>query len=146
MNKEIIVGNDGVLLNIPLVIPEDMEAGSYNVILKNIVMTFNNNSQIKIDRVVGKLTIAAYQLGDANNDGEVNVTDFVFVISYMRGERSPPFVFGAADVNEDSEINVTDIVGIIDIIRGVGSSSASALRMEKIQKLQQQFLSSRRRQ
>ena len=54
--------------------------------------------------------------GDANGDGEVNVSDIVEIVNYIMNKPSDNFVFAAADVNEDGEVNVTDIVMVVSII------------------------------
>ncbi len=58
-------------------------------------------------------------LGDANNDGIVNITDIVAVINYIMNGSAAPFVFENADVNGDGIINVLDITGIVNIIYAV---------------------------
>lgn len=55
-------------------------------------------------------------LGDANNDGEVDVRDITTLISQIMGENPNPFNFTNADVNNDGDINVMDITLVIDII------------------------------
>ncbi|MDO4195993.1 MAG: glycoside hydrolase, partial [Prevotellaceae bacterium] len=58
---------------------------------------------------------SSFILGDVNADGNVNITDIVAVIAYIRGYTGANFIFEAADVNADGVINITDIVGIIAI-------------------------------
>lgn len=61
--------------------------------------------------------------GDVNTDGEVNVTDIVYVADHILGNVDERFDAGAADMNDDNEINVTDIVYIADdILNGVNES------------------------
>jgi len=54
--------------------------------------------------------------GDANGDGEVNVSDIVEIVNYIMNKPSDKFVFAAADMNDDGEVNVTDIVMVVSII------------------------------
>jgi hypothetical protein len=68
--------------------------------------------------------IDLYIAGDANGDGEVNVTDIVEIVNYIMERPSDKFVFAAADVNEDSEINVTDIVKVVSIIMSTNNARA----------------------
>ena len=65
-----------------------------------------------------EITIINYEflLGDANNDGIVNISDIVVVINYIMNGSAFPFVFEKADVNGDGTINVLDITGIVNII------------------------------
>lgn len=48
--------------------------------------------------------------GDANNDGEVTVTDIVSTANHILGVSPTPFVYCNADSNEDGRVTVTDIV------------------------------------
>jgi len=56
--------------------------------------------------------------GDANGDGNVNITDAVCVVDYILGKNPEGFIQEAADINKDGTINITDAVGIVDIILG----------------------------
>ena len=61
---------------------------------------------------------ATVKKGDANGDGEVNITDVSYVLDYINGVSTEGFNADAADVNSDGEINITDVSLIIDIING----------------------------
>ena len=65
-------------------------------------------------------------MGDANGDGEVNVSDIVEIVNDIMGKTSSKFVKALADMNNDGEINVTDIVKVVSIIM----SSNNAARMK----------------
>ena len=54
--------------------------------------------------------------GDANGDGEVNVSDIVEIVNYIMEKPSEKFVFDAANLNGDEDVNVTDIVKVVSII------------------------------
>lgn len=129
--KEIILDKDGAILYMPLTVSEEIEPGDYNIFVKDIVMVNENTEQVLISKTISKLTIPAYTLGDANDDGMINITDVVAVISYMLKESPNPFIFKAADVNCDEMINVTDVVGIIDIMTSGASSAKPEMAMAK---------------
>ena len=61
------------------------------------------------------------QPGDANGDGQVNVTDIVAIVNYIMDNPPAGFNFTAADVNNDGAVNVTDIVQIVNIIMSSGA-------------------------
>ena len=63
-----------------------------------------------------------YIPGDANGDGEVNVTDIVEIVNAIMNRPSTRFVRAAADLNSDGEINVTDIVKVVNLIMTAGNS------------------------
>lgn len=56
--------------------------------------------------------------GDANNDGDVDVTDITTIASYILGQNPSPFNKDNADANGDGEIDVTDITTTASIILG----------------------------
>lgn len=66
-----------------------------------------------------------YTMGDANGDGEVNVTDIVEIVNAIMDRPSAKFVRAAADMNHDGEINVTDIVKVVNVIMSANASRAT---------------------
>ena len=70
----------------------------------------------------------AYQQGDANGDGSVNITDAVAIVNYILGNLSSNFkihaanVDGSVDENGDPVISITDAVGVVNIILNSGQS------------------------
>ncbi|MBO7116371.1 MAG: dockerin type I repeat-containing protein [Prevotella sp.] len=65
--------------------------------------------------------------GDANRDGQVNVTDIVAAVNKIMEKPSADFNATAADVNFDGEVNVTDIVGMVNIIMKSGTQNVREL-------------------
>ena len=56
-------------------------------------------------------------LGDVNEDNNVNIQDIIIIINFILGNLNPSqYEFSASDINEDGVINVLDIVLIVDII------------------------------
>ena len=59
-------------------------------------------------------------LGDANNNGEINVVDIVLVVnSIFFPMMSDPYQLYASDFNQDQIINVVDIVQVINLILNI---------------------------
>ena len=57
------------------------------------------------------------ELGDVNEDGEINILDVVVIIGFIIGlEVHSDAESSSADYNQDGEINVLDVVSIIDLI------------------------------
>jgi hypothetical protein len=54
----------------------------------------------------------AYELGDVNTDGAVNISDVTALIDYLLSGSGINTDY--ADVNEDSEINIADVTSLID--------------------------------
>jgi M6 family metalloprotease-like protein len=59
----------------------------------------------------------AYMSGDANSDGEIDITDVVFLINYLFVPGSPPpNILASGDVNCDGTINASDVVYLINYL------------------------------
>ena len=57
-------------------------------------------------------------VGDANNDGSINITDIVAIIDNVILMGVQPDNLCSSDVSGDGIVNVTDIVAIVNIIMG----------------------------
>jgi hypothetical protein len=58
----------------------------------------------------------AFLCGDANNDGQVNIGDAIYVISYIFRGGPPPMPPEAGNINGDGKVNVADAVYLISYI------------------------------
>ena len=56
--------------------------------------------------------------GDANDDGQVDISDVLLTVDYILGKPCEGFVQDNADVMQDGEIDISDVLGIVDIILG----------------------------
>jgi hypothetical protein len=54
--------------------------------------------------------------GDANSDGNVSVSDAVYIINYIFAGGNPPVQLSSADENCDGTINISDAVWIINYV------------------------------
>ncbi|MBO7116599.1 MAG: leucine-rich repeat protein [Prevotella sp.] len=77
---------------------------------------YANDDAVKLYGMTIQVDSKTAILGDANRDGQVNVTDIVATVNYIMVKPSADFNFKNADVNKDGEVNVTDIVGMVNII------------------------------
>ena len=57
-------------------------------------------------------------VGDANNDGIINMTDVVTIINYILNKKPADFVADNADVNGDNVISMNDVIALINLILG----------------------------
>lgn len=69
--------------------------------------------------------VADVLLGDANQDGEVDVADIIAIANHILGSTPSTFSSAAADMNGDGEIDVADIIAIANHILGNGSNAKS---------------------
>ena len=124
LSNEVISGTSGSILNIVLNIDENAADGTYEGHLTNIVFTKTDGTQLKLNNAVFNIIVVSYVLGDANGDGEINVSDIVEIVNCIMEKPSSRFVAAAADLNGDGEVNVTDIVQVVNIIMTAGSASS----------------------
>ena len=71
-----------------------------------------------------KRVVRYYRWGDATGDGNINIGDAVFVISYVFRGGAAPNPLEAADANCDQKVNVGDAVFIVNYIFRGGPAPA----------------------
>ena len=93
----------------------------------NGLVTANNAGTVTITAYVTgfpdikdeyEIIITGRLLGDANDNGTVNVADLVTIADYINGRETWQFSFVNADVDENGEITTADIEGTLNIIKG----------------------------
>ena len=55
-----------------------------------------------------------YLRGDVNGDGEVNMTDAMYITKFILGNPDPDFNIEAADANLDGRISLQDVMFIVN--------------------------------
>jgi immune inhibitor A len=63
-------------------------------------------------------TSASFLPGDANNSGEVNGLDVIYLVSYLKGEAPPPDPFLAGDSNGSCTVNGLDVIYLVSYFKG----------------------------
>lgn len=61
--------------------------------------------------------------GDANNDGDVDVADIVYIVNYIMEKPANDFNFANADMDEDGSIDVADITLVVNKIMSAETTS-----------------------
>ena len=67
-------------------------------------------------RMAEDVTVQVAKAGDATGDSKINVSDAVFIISYIFKAGPFPNPYIAGDTNCDRTVNITDAVGLITFI------------------------------
>ncbi len=62
-------------------------------------------------------TVITYIRGDANNSGELNGLDVIYLVNYFKGGPRPP-VMEAADANGNGVVNGLDVVYLLNYFKG----------------------------
>ena len=57
-----------------------------------------------------------FQLGDINQDEQINIQDIVLIINFILGNQSSQFEFWSSDLNKDNIIDILDLVLIINSV------------------------------
>ena len=117
-------GNDGELVRVQLKVGDAVAAGDYTIEVKNIELTTTDEKSCNPADCSATLTVSDVQLGDANGDGKISITDAVAVVNKLLGWPSSNFREEAADVNGDGRITITDAVAIVNIVLGKRSANA----------------------
>ena len=107
-------GDEGVLVHMNLLLPQQYETGEHMVNVSNIIVTGANSAQHHLDNVS---TIVRYKyiVGDADANAAVDVADYTSTASKIMGKSPSPFYNDAADVDGNNSLNVIDLVGITNI-------------------------------
>ncbi len=65
---------------------------------------------------VGSFEVIAIQPGDANRDGQITVSDVIFLINYFFKSGFSPIPLIAGDANCDGEVTVSDVIYLINYL------------------------------
>jgi hypothetical protein len=68
----------------------------------------------------GSVSTRAWQRGDLNHDGALDISDLIFLVEYSFGDGEPPDPFELADVNGDGSVDITDLTYLVDYMFGDG--------------------------
>ncbi len=75
---------------------------------------FNPGQEDGDDNGVGD--VCDYVCGDANNNGDVNILDVTFLISYLYKDGQAPDYMDACDVNDSGTVNILDVTYLISYL------------------------------
>lgn len=116
-----ISGTSGALLQLTFKAADNIKVGTYNAQISDVDFITVGGQHVRPADSTFKVTIeksTAALLGDANDDGFINMLDVTAMINYVLGKDPSPFVFANSDVNGDGFINMTDVSSVISIILG----------------------------
>ncbi len=72
------------------------------------------------EKLLSLVVNSTYTCGDVNSDGDINIFDITFVISFLYKDGEAPAVMESADVNNDTVVNIFDITYLITFLYGGG--------------------------
>ena len=92
--------------------------GNYNVSVNNVKLgTSELADKYAGENLQTNFTVYKVSLGDANNDGKINMSDVDSIVNYKLGNPTNTFNAKAADVNKDGEIGMPDVMFILNYIK-----------------------------
>ncbi|MBR5061305.1 MAG: dockerin type I repeat-containing protein [Prevotella sp.] len=107
---------DGQVFQMILNLSDSLDVGDYAMSLRNVQLTKkvgNAFDTIFAPDYTSILTVDDIIMGDVNNDGLVNITDVVSMVSHIIGNEVGGFNVTAADVTADGIVNITDVVSVL---------------------------------
>lgn len=104
-----------VLFTLWLDVEQGLDAGEYALTIDRIIMADVLATQYRADAITPAVEVRNCIPGDVNDDGTVDMGDYVAVVNYILENDPQPFVFIAADLNNDNEIDVSDLVAVANI-------------------------------
>ena len=124
-------GNSGQLLSLVLLPNSTLEAGNYEVELKNIVLTDPDANRYAVADVKGYINVRTYTMGDVNNDGYIDVADLAGVVRFILENADASLVFNAADMDGNGVVEINDYAALVNVILNQSSPSYAPQRKVK---------------
>ncbi len=90
--------------------------GSINSSQNPIMIYMNGNYSITANFI----SSTDYLPGDANGDGQVVISDVLFLVQFFRGWGLPPVVYLSGDCNGDCNVTGQDITYLVNFFRAIG--------------------------
>ncbi|MBR5053432.1 MAG: dockerin type I repeat-containing protein, partial [Bacteroidaceae bacterium] len=119
--EEVVQGSEGPVATFKVAVG-DVEPGDYAVSVKNESFVIKDGPVELVAPDAGDpytWTIeagAAYELGDVNCDGAIDVSDVVAVLAAMA---DPSYqYYSTADVNGDGAVDISDAVKVLSLMAG----------------------------
>lgn len=120
-------GNSGTLLSLVLFPQTTMEAGDYDVELKNIVLTDPQATRYAAVDMKSVVTVSAYTMGDVNNDTHIDVADLTGVVLFILENADASLVFNAADMDGNGVVEVNDYAALVNVILAQNAPAGSRM-------------------
>ncbi len=112
--------NEGELINIKVLCDENLEGGTYQAMLRNILLNDANKNEIVLPDYNFSMHVTDVLLGDVNGDWKINGSDIVEMVDYIMGRESDKFIAAAAELTGDGLINGSDLVEEISLVMSQG--------------------------
>ena len=118
--------NEGELINIKVECDESVVRGTYQVMLRNILLNDANKNEIVLPDYNFSINVTDILLGDVNGDWKINGSDIVEMVDHIMGRPSATFILAAAELTGDGLVNGSDLVEEISLVMSQGISQTPA--------------------
>lgn len=118
-------GNSGTLLTLVLFPKSTLEAGDYDVELKNVILTDPDAKRYAAADMKSVITVSTYTMGDVNNDGHIDVADLAGVVRFILENADASLIFNAADMDGNGVIEINDYAALVNVILNQSTPSAA---------------------
>ena len=114
-SHDLIPGKTGEIFYMEIHAADNFEGGA--LLINEISMSDENDNPIELPPFECRISSEeAVLIGDADDNGIVNINDAVTVVDFILGAENMKWNRKAADVDANGIININDTVGIVDII------------------------------
>jgi len=121
-SKDLFSGTDGAVLDLYLKAPAEMK--TYTLDIQKAILLDSLTNVLALSVTDGQMIVGASSLvGDANGDGNVDVTDVVNLVAWINGLRPADLDSAAIDVDGNGLWNISDITKLVVIINSGGAVS-----------------------
>lgn len=120
-------GNSGTIVTLILFPKSTLEAGDYNVTLRNVILTDPDANRYASADMTSVVTVSNYTMGDVNNDGHIDVADLAGVVRFILENADASLVFNAADMDGNGVIEINDYAALVNVILSQSSESRPML-------------------
>lgn len=110
-----IKNNEGELLNIELLCSNNVEDGSYEAVIEDIIFSDADKVRHDLSDCTFQITVGSVQMGDVNGDEEVDVADVTALTNYLHGT-TEGYNTDAADVDGSGSVTEEDIPALVNVI------------------------------
>ena len=114
--SKLIDGNDGAVLTFAVNVADSLELGTYPIYIQNACYLLSDSTAVQMPETIGLFNVEDYQIGDVNEDGDIDIADAVCIVNHAIGKPNNKFVEKAADVDNDNEIDIADAVKLVNYI------------------------------
>jgi len=120
--KDVFSGTDGAVLDLFLKAPAEMK--TYTLDIQKAILLDSLTNVLDLSVTDGQMIVGASTLsGDANSDGNVDVTDVVNLVAWINGLRPTDLDSAAMDVDGNGFWNISDITKMVVIINSSGAAA-----------------------